>query len=495
MRMTEETLQPAPAQSNTVLLIIASIGCALTVLDSNVVAVVLPTIGRQFNASFAGLEWVISTYVLCFASLLLAAGSLADRFGRRRVFIAGLAAFGVTSFLCGAAATAQQLIIARACQGLGAAFMLAPALALIAHGFVDERERNRAWAIWGSVMGLTMVLAPSTGGLIARLLDWRWTFYLNVPICLGLVVAALCHIPESRQTITARIDLKGMLSFSATMLCLVWYLISGPSQGWVSTGNLVVLGAAGLGLSIFIAVERSQARPMLDLGLFRDARLVGAVWSMFAYAACAQVMATFLPQVLQNGFGLVPLDAGLAMLPFGFTMLIFPHIGRMMDHRLPGDRKLMLGLAIVSLGNAIMAAGTWRHSWALLGAGMLVLGAGGGLLNGETQKAIMRHIPHERAGMASGISTTARFSGILIGFAVLSGLLASSVRVLLRAVSPNASWADAIVAGHQGVLVGAAPDVLASAHAAYLQGVSTALGFASILAAASCALVWRLLRA
>ena len=159
--------RPCPhAGGSLALLLTASTGCAMTVLDTNIVAIVLPTIARDFSASFADIEWVVSTYVLCFAALLLPAGAIADRFGRRRIFLAGIALFALASLLCGLAPSARLLSLARALQGMGAAFQLAPALALIGHGFHGEAERNRAWAIWGGIMGLTMVLAPVLGGLI-----------------------------------------------------------------------------------------------------------------------------------------------------------------------------------------------------------------------------------------------------------------------------------------------------------------------------------------
>jgi MFS family permease len=167
----------------------------MTVLDTNVVAVVLPTIARDLGASFAEVEWVVSTYVLCFAALLLPAGSIADRFGRRKVFVGGIGLFALASLLCGAAPSAPALCLARSAQGAGAAFLLAPALAIIGHAFHDEAERARAWAIWGGIMGLTMVLAPIVGGVIAYGLGWRWAFYVNVPVCALLGSAVLPLIP------------------------------------------------------------------------------------------------------------------------------------------------------------------------------------------------------------------------------------------------------------------------------------------------------------
>ena len=193
----------------------------MTVLDTNVVAVVLPTIARDLGASFADVEWVVSTYVLCFAALLLPAGSIADRLGRRKVFLGGIGLFALASLLCGAAPSAPALYLARGAQGVGAAFLLAPALAIIGHAFHDEAERARAWAIWGGIMGLTMVLAPIIGGVIAYGLGWRWAFYVNVPVCALLGTAVLPLIQESRDSEARGLDPGGIVLFAASMFGLV----------------------------------------------------------------------------------------------------------------------------------------------------------------------------------------------------------------------------------------------------------------------------------
>ncbi len=479
------------------ILLTASTGCALTVLDTNVVAIVLPTIARDFQASFAEVEWVISTYVLCFASLLLPAGAIADRFGRRRIFLIGIAAFAVSSLLCGLAPSAMALYLARALQGMSAAFLLAPALAIIGHTFHVEAERNRAWAIWGAIMGLTMVLAPVIGGVIASTLGWRWAFHINVPICILLATAAILLIEESSDVQARRLDPAGIVFFTASMFGLTWGLINGQAHGWTSFNALIGFVCGALSLGAFVIAERMQARPMLDLQLFSNARFVGAVWAMFAYAAAAQVMASMLPLFLQNGLGRSALEAGFSMLPFAVAMLLFPHVGRLLGSRFTSRGILSLGLVLVGVGNAVTAAGAHLGAWSTVMIGMLVLGSGGGLLNGETQKAIMSVVPRERAGMASGISTTSRFSGILLGFATLSGILATVVRSQFVDQSP--AFGDAVVAGDlpnavAGLTGSARETAIEHARIAFSHGFSTALLAAAIFALASSLVIYKLMR-
>lgn len=493
-------------QRSTLVLLTASAGCAMTVLDTNIVAIILPTIARDFGARFAEVEWVVSTYVLCFAALLLPAGAIADRYGRKRVFLCGIAAFAVASLACGVASSAVMLYLTRAFQGAGAAFLLAPALAVIGHAFHEEAARNRAWAVWGVVMGLTMVLAPVIGGLIAHVLGWRWAFHVNLPLCLALAGAAWLVVKESRDEDARRLDPAGILLFAATMLGCTWGLINGQAQGWTSAAALAGFAGGALALAGFILVERAQSRPMLDLGLFRNPRLVGAVWAMFAYAACAQVMASLLPMLIQNGFGRSALQAGFAMAPFALAMLVFPQVGRRLGRSLSSRSILALGLAVVGAGNALTAVGARLGDWPAVMIGMLVLGSGGGLLNGETQKAIMSIVPPGRAGMASGVSTTARFTGILLGFAALSGVLATAVRgqvssgpcEAVGACGQARRFADAVVAGDlPGFLGGTAGAPVASAlrHAQsfYSHGFSSTLVVAAIAAWISALAVWTLM--
>jgi EmrB/QacA subfamily drug resistance transporter len=495
------------ARAPLAILLTASVGCAMTVLDTNIVAIILPTVARHLHADFVDIEWVISTYVLCFASLLLPAGSVADRFGRKRVFLGGIGLFALASFFCGAAPTASALYVARASQGIGAAFLLAPALAVIGHAFNDPAERAHAWSIWGGVMGITMVLAPILGGVITFVLGWRWAFYVNIPICLGLGAAVLALVPESRDNKARRLDPGGIVLFAGAMFGVTWGLIQGQAQGWLSPSALAGF-AGGIGsFVLFCRVETRQARPMLELTLFRSAPFVGAVLAMFAYAATAQVMAQLLPLYLQNGLGRPPLVAGVSMLPFALGMLILPQVGRRLGHFLASPQILTLGLALVSAGDLVTSWAAYSRHAGFVIVGMAILGSGGGLLNGETQKAIMGAIPKDRAGMASGISTTARFSGILMGFAVLSAVLAISGRGALVLQSSTSLMLDSAVA-HQFAKFVVAGNTSAAIHLAggkgalatavaqhgYSAGFAAALLFAAIAAAIASMLVAILMR-
>lgn len=502
----EAIIDRVPVRGTTAVLLIASLGCAMTVLDTNVVGIVLPTIARDLQASFAQVEWVISAYVLCFASLLLPAGSIADRYGRKRVFLSGIVLFALSSLACGLAPSAQALYAARAAQGVSAAFLLAPALAIVGHAFHDEGARGRAWAVWGGIMGLTMVLSPLLGGAINSLLGWRWAFHINVPICAMLGAAVLARVQESRDPTPRPLDFPGIALFAAAMFAVTWALILGPGHGWTS-GAVLARAAGGLALfAAFCLAERLRPHPMLDLALFKSWPFVGAVVAMFAYASSAQVMASVLPLFLQNVRGETSLAAGVGMLPFALAMLVFPQVGRRLSPWLDGPGVLTLGLSIVALGNTVMAYAAQQRGQAAVIAGMALLGTGGGLLNGETQKAIMGTVAPHRAGMASGISTTARFSGILLGFAGLGAVLASNAAAAIRAGMEAAriyvedGFIGKVVAGDIQGAISAYPPALSRplsdiARDAYGLGFSRAFLLSAATAATCAAIVFLTMRA
>lgn len=433
-----------PHPSPRMTLLTASGVCSLIVLDTNIVAVTLPSIARDLGAGFADIEWVVSAYMLAFAALLLPAGSLADRFGRKKMLLTGLVLFILASVGCGAAPSIVFLDIARAIKGVGAALLLTSALATIGHVFHDETERAKAWAFWGACMGVAMTAAPTVGGLIAELVGWRWIFYLNLPAGLMLLGMVLRNIGESRNEQSARLDPVGSLLFSASLLSLIWGLIEANRIGWDNPLTFARLSGGALLLGLFVLAERLQRRPMVDLQLFKSPRFIGALLGMFAYAGCAQVMMTLLPFYLQNGLGFSAISSGLGMLPFAITMLLCPRLGPQLSRHMSPAAMMALGLTLVSLGNLLCAWATSIGGYPAFAVAMAVTGAGAGLLNGDTQKNIMACVPRERTGMASGMSTTMRFSSIMLAIGVYGALLASHTLKALNANLQNVApqWLD-----------------------------------------------------
>ncbi|WP_321797226.1 MFS transporter [Caballeronia sp. J97] len=491
---------------NRFVLLTASATCALITLDTNVVAVALPSIARDFHAGFADVEWVVSAYMVAFAACLLPAGALADRIGRKKMLIAGLAVFLLASLGCGLAPSALALNLARAGKGVGAAMLLTSALAIIANTFHEGAARARAWAVWGTCMGLSTTIAPLVGGVITQWAGWRWIFLMNLPICAALAACAWRGIRESRNREAGALDLAGSALFAAALALGIWALIDAQAEGWTDWRTAARLGACAAFLIVFVRAQRAREHAMIDLALFRQPRFVAAVLAMFGYAACAQVMMTFLPLYLQNAFGLPAVRAGLGMLPFAVAMVVGPHIGASLGKRVPGMALLALGLAIVGAGNLLTAFFAGMSNYGPIAAGMIVTGLGAGVLNGDTQKAIMACVPANRTGMASGISTTTRFTAIVTSVGVLGAVLATRTRVALDAgassLADPASVRDAaflsrLLAGdlaHAGEgLAGAqGPAITRIARESFASGFAAALGAAGLCALAIAAAVWLL---
>ncbi|MFM0339660.1 MFS transporter [Paraburkholderia fungorum] len=495
--------QPANA---AFVLATASATCALIILDTNVVAVSLPSIARSFHAGFADVEWVVSAYMVAFASCLLPAGGLADRVGRKRMLLLGLAVFFVASLGCGVAPSATLLNVARAVKGVGAAMLLTAALAVIANTFHEGPARMRAWAIWGTCMGLATTVAPLVGGVITQWLGWRWIFLLNLPVCAVLAWCASRSIRESRNPEAGPLDAAGSILFGLALALGIWALIEVPTDGLASWATGARLAACALLFGTFVQVQRVRAHAMVDLTLFRQPRFVAAVLAMFGYAACAQVMMTFLPLYLQNVFGLSAVAAGVGMLPFALAMVVGPYIGASLSARLSSMSLLATGLLLIAAGNLLTAWVAGDAHYALVALGMVVTGLGAGILNGDTQKAIMACVPTHRTGMASGISTTTRFTAIVMSVGVLGAVLAARTHAAFLDLTPltpgvkaalDAGFMSRVLAGDSVQAAAQLSPALratlvSAAHVSFADGFAAALYLASAVAASIAAAVWLL---
>ncbi|WP_259464201.1 MFS transporter, partial [Pseudomonas prosekii] len=286
----------------------------------------------------------------------------------------------------------------------------------------------------------------------------------TLPVGLLLVALVWRNVPESRDSQSARLDPWGSLAFSASLLCLIWGLIEANRIGWSNPLTYARLIGGALLLGAFVLIERMQRRPMVDLQLFKHPRFIGALLGMFAYAGCAQVMMTLLPFYLQNGLGFSAIASGLGMLPFAVTMLICPRIGARLASRFSPASMMAAGLTLVGLGNLLSAWAVNSGGYSAFALAIAVTGAGAGLLNGDTQKNIMACVPRDRAGMASGMSTTMRFSAIMLAIGVFGALLASHTELLLRD-SLGGQWleqtrgiASRVVAGDMTAALGLLPE-------------------------------------
>ena len=398
-------------------LIAVSVATFMLLLDITVVNTALPSIQKDLSASFTDLQWVIDAYTLSLAAVVLTAGSIADRIGRRAVFAAGLGIFAVASLTAGLAPNATFLNISRAVQGIGGAAMFAVSLALVAQEFAAGRERATAMGIYGATIGAAVAVGPLVGGAITQAFGWRWVFFLNVPIGIAAIAVTFAKLRESRDPNATRIDWLGLATFSTALLALVLGLLRGNDDGWSSAPILGLFGIAVVMLGAFAVVERRVAEPMLPLGLFRSRAFTGVQLAAFAVSASLFALFLYLTLYLQNYLGYSPLQAGLRYLPITLVPFLVAPVAVALMGRVQARIVMAIGLAGVGAGLLLMSGLTAGSSWTALLPGFIVAGIGVGLLNPVIADVAVSVVPKEQSGMAAGINDTFRQVGVAVGVA------------------------------------------------------------------------------
>src|SRR5918995_1121642 len=394
----------------------------MLLLDITVVNVALPSIREDLGAGFTDLQWVVDAYALTLAALVLTAGSLADRLGRRRMFAIGLGVFSVASLLCALAPDPTFLNLARAFQGVGGAVMFAVSLALVTQEFPAGRERGTAMGIYGATIGVAVAIGPLVGGALVDSLGWESIFYLNIPVGVAALAVTYTRLRESRDPNATRVDWAGVASFSGALFLLVLALVRGNDEGWGSTLIVSLLAAAGLLLAAFIAIEQRVAEPMLPLGLFKRPAFTGVQIAAFAVSGSMFALFRYITLYMQSYLGHSPLETGLRYLPITVVSFIAAPIAGALLSRVSARLMLSLGLVGTGVGLVLMSGIEAGDEWTTLLGGFLVAGAGVGLLNPVIADVAVSVVPKEQSGMAAGINDTFRQVGVAVGIAALGAL-------------------------------------------------------------------------
>jgi EmrB/QacA subfamily drug resistance transporter len=446
-------------------LIAVALATFMTYLDNNIVNVALPVIQRDLHLSTAGLEWIVSGYILVFASLLLAGGRLADVYGRKRLFAIGLVIFTAASLVAGFAGSADVLVAARAVQGLGAALLTPTTLAIISATYPDPRERNMAVGVWSAVGALALALGPLLGGLISDHLSWGWIFFINVPVGIATLALGLWAISESRESSAPRrLDLPGVVLSSVALFALTYSLIEGHDRGWTSP---IILGgfllAATLGLA-FVWREQHTAEPMVAMSLFRERVFSGGLIALIMWGFGIFGIYFFTSLYLQNVLDFSPTEAGAAFVPMALLMAAGAIASEGVARRIGAYRSVGLAMALMAAGIAsVSLLGADATFWQLMPS-FAAIGVGGGLTVPLTA-TVLSAMPRDEAGVASGIFNASREVSGLLGITVIGAILTARQGAAVRS---GHGAVDAFLSGYQLGLLVAAVLVAAGGVAAYL---------------------------
>src|SRR4051812_2156609 len=402
------------------------LGVFMLLLDITIVNVALPDIQSQLDASLSDLQWVIDAYALSLAALLLTAGSLADLYGRRRLFVIGLVIFTVGSTACGAAQDIFFLQISRAFQGIGGAAMFATALALLASSF-HGKDRGTAFGIFGATTGVAVAIGPVLGGILTSGLSWRWIFFVNIPICLVALAVSLTRVQESKDPDAGRPDWFGFVSFSLALGALVYGLIEAGQGSW-SDGKVVTsLVASAVLLVIFVVSQVVQRQPMFDLSLLRKPTFTGGLIAAFGVSASIFSLLTFLVIYVQNVLGYSAVETGFRFLYLsGASFFAAAIAGRLTEH-VPVKWLISPGFLILGVGLLLLHGIQDDSSWTHLIPGLIVSGVGIGMINPPLASTAVGVVPVARAGMASGVNSTFRQVGVATGIAALGSIFSQQV--------------------------------------------------------------------
>jgi EmrB/QacA subfamily drug resistance transporter len=407
-------------------LVVVGAATFMLLLDVTIVTVALPEIQRGLHASFSDVQWVVDAYALTLASLLLTAGSLADRYGRRLLFTIGLVIFTLGSLLCGFAQSPLMLTLSRMGQGIGGAILFSTSLALLAHSF-RGKDRGVAFGVWGAITGVAVALGPILGGVITSGINWRAIFLVNIPIGVVAIVITLWQVEESKTPDASRPDWAGFILLTLGLVALVYGLIRASEQGWGDTGVWVCLAMAVVLLIAFVVTEQRVEHPMFDLSLFRIPTFSGGLAVAFAMNGSLFAMLVYLVLYLQYALGYSALGTGARLLFLsGGTLVSATIAGRLSSH-MPVRWLIGPGLALVGIGLLLMTGLSATTSWTHLILGFVIAGFGSGMVNPPLASTAVGVVRPERSGMASGVNTTFRQIGIAVGIATYGTIFTSTL--------------------------------------------------------------------
>ena len=436
--MTAEIAVPSRS-SSAVALAAVCLSALMFGLEISSVPAILPTLEQVLHADFRQLQWIMNAYTIGVTMVLMATGALADRFGRKRVFIYSVLAFGIASLACGLTDSAAVLIAARFVQGLSGGAMLVCQIAILSHQFRTAGERGMAFGWWGVISGVGLGFGPIIGGAIAAFWSWEWVFLVHVGLSAITVLLALQGVEESNDPEATRLDLAGIVTLSAAVFCLAFYITQGPDLGFASPTALAILAVSAASFVAFVIAENLTARPMFDFSVFRIRAFSGAIIGSAAMNISFWPFMIYLPIWFQAGLGYDSIAAGLGLLAYTLPALVMPPLAERLSLRFQPRLVIPAGLFTIGLGFMLMKLGSAAEhgSWLTMLPGCILAGAGLGITNTPVTNTTTGSVSAERSGMASGIDMSARMISLAINIPVMGFLLIEGIRTSISAHAPS----------------------------------------------------------
>ena len=485
-------------------LVVLCMSLLVIVIDNTIVNVALPTLERDLGATISGLQWVVDAYTLVFAGLLLTAGALGDRFGRKRALTIGLAVFATASAAAAFSDGVGELVAARAAMGVGAALIMPATLSILTNVFTDARERAMAIGLWAGVTGVAVALGPVAGGFLLDHFWWGSVFLVNVPIVAVALLAGRYLVPSSRSPEAHPIDWTGAVLSIVGLIALVWAIIEAPSDGWTSGPILAAFGVSLVTLATFVWWERRIRYPMLDVRFFRNPRFTAASLTVALMFFALFGFIFLATQYLQFVLGYSPFEAGLRTLPFAAAMMITAPASSKLVEWLGTKRIVAVGMLVFAAGMVVASTSTVTSGYPRVMTAMLLLGSGMGLAVAPSTESIMGSLPRAKAGVGSAVNDTTREVGGALGVAVIGSLMSSIYGSRVLDQLPSALPAPArhaaadslggalVVSTHLGK---AGALLVALARSAFVDAMSRASLVTAAIAVVGAFVAWRFLPA
>lgn len=427
---------------NMLALMAVCLAALMSGLEISSVPVILPVLEREMHASFRELQWIMNAYTLACTAVLMATGTLADTYGRKRIFIISIIAFGVTSVMCGLAGNALWLIVGRLLQGLSGGAMLTCLIAILSFQFPQGKARSRAFAAWGITFGFGLGFGPIIGGMLVAWFSWQWVFLVHGFIALLTLILALKNVVESRDAEAKKLDLGGLITLSLSVVGATYLITQGSSLGWNSIAAQLILLATLLSALLFVWIEKRHPHPMFDFSVFRIRAFSGALMGSIGMNFSFWPLMIYLPVYYQSGLGYSSMATGLALLAYTLPTLLMPPLGEKLVVRFGAARMIPLGLFTIGAGFMLMKFAVAQQMSLLPGA--LLAGMALGLTNTPVTNTTTGSVPGNRVGMASGIDISARLITLAINIALMGSLLVAGIAASLQRIMPGQSDVHAL---------------------------------------------------